>query len=133
MASPVELDIFTRSLSGDRRARTELFKKYVRDSARVGRLGAGSPDLNDFLHDCFNNLLRTGHAWDHEGSLAHWVTSVATWTVLENERQRDMSARCAKGEIRMCAEIEATDAAPGLLPAAYAPPLLGAEDSPSVR
>ena len=54
MASPTELDIFARSLSGDRRARTELFRKYLHDSSRVCRLGVNYEDLNDFLHDCFS-------------------------------------------------------------------------------
>src|SRR4051812_40078825 len=102
MASPTELDIFSRSLGGDRRARTELFKKYIRDSSRVCRLGSGYSDVNDFLQDTFNNLLRTGHSWDSEIGLSQWVETVAVWTALLNERQRDMTARGAKGEIRMC-------------------------------
>lgn len=99
MASPTDLDIFSRSLGGDRRARTELYKKFVRGSSRITRLGAGYPDSKDFLHDCFNNLLRTGHSWDKESSLSHWVETVALWTLLQYERQRDMGARGAKGAI----------------------------------
>jgi DNA-directed RNA polymerase specialized sigma24 family protein len=133
MASPTELDIFTRSLGGDRRARTELYKKFLRDSSRVCRLGAGYADLNDFLHDSFNNLLRTGHSWDKETSLSHWVETVAIWTALINERQRKMSARGTKGEIRMCAEFEGEDATRGEVLPAYAPPLAGEEDSPASR
>ena len=77
MASPTELDIFTRSLGGDRRARTELYKKFVHGSSHVRRLGAGYSDTTDFLHDCFNNLLRTGHSSHAEESLSRWVESVA--------------------------------------------------------
>ncbi len=133
MVSPTELDIFSRSLAGDRRARTELYKKYVRDSSRVCRLGVDYSDIKDFLHDCFNNLLRTGQSWNKQESLPRWVESVAVWTALGNERQRDMSARGAQGAIRMCAEIEGEDGAQGAVLNAYAPPLLGPEDSPSAR
>ena len=133
MASPTELDIFTRSLSGDRRARTELYKKYLHDSSRVCRLGGAYADLNDFLQDTFNNLLRTGHSWGKEDSLSRWVESVAVWTALLNQRQRDMSARGAKGAVRMCAEIEGEDATHGEVLSAYAPPVLGPQDSPSTR
>jgi len=133
MASPTELDIFSRSLGGDRRARTELFKKYVRDSSRVCRLGSGYSDMSDFLQDTFNNLLRTGHSWDSEISLSQWVESVAVWTALLNERQRDMTARGAKGEIRMCAEIEGEDATHAEVLDRYSPPLLGSDDSPRSR
>jgi len=133
MASPTELDIFSRSLGGDRRARTELFKKYVRDSSRVCRLGSGYSDVNDFLQDTFNNLLRTGHSWDSEIGLSQWVETVAVWTALLNERQRDMTARGAQGEIRLCAEIEGEDATHGGVLDSYSPPLLGPEDSPRAR
>src|SRR2546423_1261309 len=101
MASPTELDLFTRSLSGDRRARTEVFKKYFRDSTRVCRMGGAYDDLNDFLHDCFGNFLRTGYAWDKESGLAQWVETVAGWTALINERQRNMNALAAKGAVRI--------------------------------
>jgi DNA-directed RNA polymerase specialized sigma24 family protein len=127
MVSPIELDIFTRSLGGDRRARTELYKKYLQSSSRVCRLGSGHPDLNDFLHDCFSNLLRTGYAWDKETGLSDWVESVAVWTALMTERQRDMGARGAKGAIRMCAEVEGDKRE---VLSSYAPPQ-GAEDSPA--
>jgi DNA-directed RNA polymerase specialized sigma24 family protein len=133
MASPTELDIFARSLGGDRRARTELYKKFLRDSSRVCRLGVNYEDLNDFLHDCFANLLRTGHSWDKDGSLSRWVETVAVWTALLHERQHDMNTRGGKGEIRMCAEIEGDDATHGEVLSAYAPPVLGADDSPSTR
>jgi DNA-directed RNA polymerase specialized sigma24 family protein len=133
MVSPTELDIFARSLSGDRRARTELYKKYLRDNSRVCRLGSGYADNKDFLHDCFSNLLSTGQSWRKQESLTRWVESVAVWTALENERQRDMTARAAQGEIRMCAEFEGDDATHSEALSAYAPPLLGATDSPSAR
>jgi DNA-directed RNA polymerase specialized sigma24 family protein len=133
MANPTELDLFNRSLGGDRRARTELYKKFVHGSTRVSRLGVGYSSPTDFLHDCFSNLLRTGHSWDTEESLAKWVESVAVWTALANERQRDMHVRGARGEIRMCAEIEGEDAVHGEVLSAYAPPFWGAEDSPSAR
>jgi DNA-directed RNA polymerase specialized sigma24 family protein len=133
MASPTELDIFARSLAGDRRARVELYKKYLRDNPRVCRMGASYADRNDFLHDCFNNLLRTGHSWDKEVNLSRWVESVAVWTALLNERQRDMNARVADGAIRMCAEIEGEDATHGEVLPSYVPPLAGPQDSPSAR
>lgn len=133
MANPTELDLFRRSLAGDRRARTELYKKYVHGSSRVSRLASGYSSYNDFLHDTYNNLLRTGHSWDSEESLTRWVESVAVWTALINERQRDMHARGAQGEIRMCAEVEGEDVVHGEVLAAYAPPLLGMEDSPAAR
>ncbi len=133
MANPTELDLFNRSLGGDRRARTELYKKYVHGSARVCRFSTGYSSLNDFLHDCFTNLLRTGHSWDGEESLTRWVESVAVWTALINERQRDMHARGAHGEIRMCAEFEGEDVTRGEVLPAYAPPHSGTEDSPAAR
>jgi DNA-directed RNA polymerase specialized sigma24 family protein len=128
MASPTDLDIFTRSLGGDRRARTEIYKKFFRESSRVNRLGAGYADRIEFLHDCFGNFLRTAHSWDKRSTLAHWVESVAVWTALQNERQRDISSRGSKSDIRMCAEIEGEDVL-----SAYAPPLQGPDDSPSAR
>jgi DNA-directed RNA polymerase specialized sigma24 family protein len=133
MASPTELDLFTRSLGGDRRARTELYKKYLHDSSRVCRLGGGYADLNDFLQDTFNNLLRTGHSWDKDDSLSRWVETVAVWTALLNQRQHDMTTRGAKGEIRMCAEIEGEDTTQREVVNAYAPPLKGPGDSPPAR
>jgi len=133
MVSPAELDIFTRSLGGDRRARAELYKKFVHGSSRVRRLGAGYSNTPDFLHDCFSSLLRTGRCWDADESLTRWVESVAVWTALVNTRQRDMLARGAQGEIRMCAEMEGEAVVRGEVPSAYAPPLLDAEDSPSAR
>ena len=84
-------------------------------------------------HDCFNNLLRTGHSWDTEETLSRWVESVAVWTALINTRQRDMHTRGAKNEIRMCAEMEGEDVLHGEVLRRYAPPPLGAEDSPSAR
>lgn len=133
MVSPTELDIFNRSLGGDRRARTELYKKFVHGSSRVRRIGAEYPDTTDFLHDCFNNLLRTGHSWDTMESLSKRVESVAVWTALTETRQRDLNTRGAKGQIRMCAEMEGEDISHGEVLPAYAPPLLGVEDSPSAR
>jgi DNA-directed RNA polymerase specialized sigma24 family protein len=133
MVSPTELDIFNRSLGGDRRARTDLYKKFVYGSSRVRRVGAGYPDLTDFLHDCFNNLLRTGHSWDKEESLTTWVESVAVWTAMGKARQHELHALGARGEIRMCAEIEGEDIVRGEVLPAYAPPLSGPEDSPAAR
>jgi DNA-directed RNA polymerase specialized sigma24 family protein len=133
MASATDLDIFTRSLGGDRRARNELFKRYFRDSSRVCRLGVGYADRSEFLHDCLGNFLRTAHSWDQHGSLSLWVESVAAWTALQNERQRDINSRGAKGSIRMCAEHEGEDGNHGQVLSAYAPPVLGADDSPAVR
>jgi DNA-directed RNA polymerase specialized sigma24 family protein len=133
MANPTELDLFNRSLGGDRRARTELYKKYIFSSSQVRQLGEGYSSINDFLHDCLNNLLHTGHSWDSEDSLTHWVESVAVWTALTSERQKAMHARGAKGEIRMCAEFEGEDSLRGALMATYAPPPLSAEDSPLGR
>lgn len=133
MANPTELDLFNRSLGGDRRARTELYKKFVHANARIGRLGTGYSSLDDFRHDCFNNLLRTGHSWDTEETLSRWVESVAVWTALINERQRDMHTRGTRNEIRICAEIEGEDATHGQVLDAYSPPSLGPDDSPSAR
>ena len=132
MASPTDLDIFARSLGGDRRARTELYRKFVHDSSRVKRVGAGYDDLNDFLQDVFNNLLRTGQSWDRHGSLSEWVESVAGWTALAHDRQQAMAGG-EKGAIRMCAEVEGEDATRREKLSAYAPPQQGADDSPSVR
>jgi hypothetical protein len=61
------------------------------------------------------------------------VESVAVWTALLNERQRDVSARGAKNEIRMCAEFEGEDASHGEVLSAYAPPFLANDDSPLAR
>lgn len=133
MVSPTDLDIFSRSLGGDRRARTELYKKFLCGSSRISRLGAGYPDSKDFLHDCFNNLLRTGHSWDKETNLSQWVETVALWTLLQNERQRDLNARGARGEIRMCAEFEGEDVTRREVLGTYAPPITGPDDSPAAR
>jgi DNA-directed RNA polymerase specialized sigma24 family protein len=133
MASATELDIFARSLGGDRRARIDLYRKYLRDNSRVCRLGSGYADLNEFLHDCFTNLLRTGQSWDKEIGLSQWVETVAAWTALLNERRHDLSARGNKGAIRMCAEVEGEDITRREVLSAYAPPLLGPDDSPSSR
>ena len=133
MASATDLDLFTRSLGGDRRARNDLYKRYFRDSTRVCRLGLGYADRSEFLHDCLSNFLRTAHSWDKHGSLSLWVESVAAWTALQNERQRDINTRGAKGSIRMCAEFEGEDGGQGQLLNTYAPPRLSVEDSPAVR
>ncbi len=125
MAKPLELDLFARSLSGDRRARTELFKSFVRDSSRVRNLGSDSSAPIDFLHDCFYNLLHTGQDWPKEDRLGAWVEEVAAWTALENRRR---SAPQAK--LRLCAELENTSDGHGL--PSYVPPLAGSA-SPASR
>ena len=130
MSSPVELDLFTRCLSGDRRARTELFKTYVLGSSRVRHLSPGEEYSLDFLHDCLNNLLRTGQLWDKQSSLAARVESVAAWTALEHQRRHGMAAQVAAGRLRLCAEIENSSEPPL---AGYSPPSSGADDSPTTR
>jgi DNA-directed RNA polymerase specialized sigma24 family protein len=127
----MDLDIFARSLSGDRRARIELFKKHVHASSRVRKFGADYPDLDEFLHDCFRNLICTGHAWDKEGRLSEWVESVALWTALQHERSRDMAAHSASGEIRICAEFEGDEGPRNVQLKSYAPPAVGLSASPS--
>lgn len=133
MASPKELDLFNRSLGGDRRARTELYKKYIFSNARIRGLGKEYSSVNDFLHDCLNNLLRTGHSWKTEGRLQDWVESVAVWTAMAANRPREIESPGMQGQIRMCAEIEGEDAIHGELMAAYCPPALGDKDSPLGR
>jgi DNA-directed RNA polymerase specialized sigma24 family protein len=133
MANATDLDIFTRSLSGDRRARTDLYRKFVHGSSRICRLGAGYQDVNDFLQDTFTNLLRTGHSWDTQSSLAEWVESVAVWTALQKDRQRDIHTRSGLGKTRMCAEAEGMDGSSKEVLQSYAPPLTGSDDSPFTR
>jgi DNA-directed RNA polymerase specialized sigma24 family protein len=133
MANPTELDIITRSLSGDRRARTELYKKFVHGSSRVRRLGTGYSDIDDFLQDTFSNLLRTGHSWDKETSLGLWVENVAVWTALQKDRQRGIAARNDGGVLRMCAEFEGEDGGKTEVLKSYAPPMADYTDSPRGR
>jgi DNA-directed RNA polymerase specialized sigma24 family protein len=131
MANASELDLFTRCLSGDRRARTKVFKKYVRDSSRVARLAEDYPEEQiDFFHDCFTNLLRCGKAWHKDGGLAEWVEGVAAWTAVERERAAEQSRQAEQGIVRLCAEIECEDAR---AIDSYCPPESGGEDSPQAR
>src|SRR5487761_1928974 len=99
MSKPKDLDIFARSLSGDWESRNELFKRFVWGNSRVRRLGLRYGQLDDFLHDCFTNLLRTGHQFNKEQDLDDWVESVAAWTALERQRLRDVD----EGQVRLCA------------------------------
>ena len=135
MASLKERDIFGRSLSGDWKARVSFFKQFVWNNSRIRRMGAGAGynTLDDFLHDCFTNMLRTGHSFDPAQSLGEWVESVAAWTALDRQRSRDTDPADSPQRIRLCAGIEGDEAGNRARLIAYAPPSSGHEDSLASR
>ena len=127
MANASEIDLVTRSLGGDRRARTELYKKYFRDNSRVASLGADYPDRTDFLHDCFTNFLRGSRTWDKEGTLTACVERVAAGTAMERTRAAGLKAQIEQGTVRLCAEVECED---GRSLERYSPPSTIEDNSP---
>jgi DNA-directed RNA polymerase specialized sigma24 family protein len=127
MANASEIDLLMRSLSGDRRARVELYKKYFRDNSGVKKLAADYPDGTDFLHDCFTNFLRGSRTWDKEGTLWDWVEKVAAGTAMERTRAADLKAQSEQGTVRLCAEIECEDGRPL---EHYSPPSTTEDNSP---
>src|ERR1700733_7736328 len=106
MSATQDLDIFKRSLAGDRRARMEFFKKFILENSHVRAYGVAYRQMDDFLHDCFANVLRTGHTFAEEQDLGDWVESVAAWTALERRRFRDSGNTSVTGRVRLCAGIE---------------------------
>jgi DNA-directed RNA polymerase specialized sigma24 family protein len=127
MANASEIDLLTRSLSGDRRARIELYKKQFRDNSRFAKLAADYPDRTDFLHDCFTNFLRGSRTWDKEGTLAAWVEKIAAGTAMERTRAAGLKAQIEQGTVRLCAEVECED---GLPLERYSPPSTIEDNSP---
>lgn len=130
MANASEIDLFTRSLGGGRRARIELYKKYLRDNPRAVSKAASYPDPTDFLHDCFTNLLRGGKTWNTDGTLASWTEKVVSWTAMERTRAADLKAQIEKGTVRLCAEVECDDAR---ALEQYCPPSIVNADSPQAH
>jgi len=129
MVDPKELDIFSRSLSGDRQARVELFKKYIWENSRVRRLANGFRSPDDFLHDCFSNVLRASHSFNKDESLSDWVESVAAWTSVERQRFRDNTNPEEAGRVRLYATQEGDEAKNRSRLDSYAPPYTGKDDS----
>jgi DNA-directed RNA polymerase specialized sigma24 family protein len=129
MANASEIDLLTRSLSGDRRARIELYKKQFRDNSRVAKLAADYPDRSDFFHDCFTNFLRGSRTWDKEGTLASWVERIAAGTAMERTRAAGLRAQIEHGAVRLCAEVEVED---GRSLERYSPPSTIEDNSPLV-
>src|SRR5437660_10850291 len=106
MSNPKDLDLLARCLSADWEARVEFFKKFLAGNAHLIRMAAGYRDSDEFLHDTFANVLRTGHSYDPETDLDDWVESVGSWTVLERHRFRDRGTEPDAGEVRISAAIE---------------------------
>jgi hypothetical protein len=132
MPRPQEADLLRRTLSGDWQSRVEFFGKFILDSSRVRRFGAAYSNLDDFLHDCMTNAMRTGHSFDADQSLGDWVESVAAWTALERQRQRVDGASAMPRGIRLCAGVDGDETEKGAI-RAYVPPRSGVEDSPASR
>jgi DNA-directed RNA polymerase specialized sigma24 family protein len=126
-------DLFGQCLNGDWRSRVELYRKFIHANSRLRRLGASYPDINDFLHDCFTNILRTGHSLDSEGSIGDWVESVAVWTALERERPRGVDGLGGRDFVRMCAATEGDAPVGRAAFVSYVPRRSGPEDSLSSR
>lgn len=127
-------DLLVKSLSGDWRSRAELYKRSVHANARIRCLcvGVPCPDVNDFLHDCFANILRTGHSFNQEDSFSEWVKSVAVWTALERDRKRDFDGAGDRAFVRLCA-VEGDEPAGRERLTSYVPPRSDADDSLSSR
>ena len=133
MSEASERDLLARSLGGDWESRVQLYKRFIRENSRIHRLGARYPNLDDFQHDCFTNILRTGHTFNMGSRLGDWVESVAVWTALERERLRVTGSSGARDFVRMCAAIEGDEPADRARLASYVPPRSGPEDSLSSR
>jgi DNA-directed RNA polymerase specialized sigma24 family protein len=133
MSQDSERDLFARSLGGDWQSRVHLYKKFIHENTRIRRLGARYPDVDDFLHDCFTNVLRAGHTFDEKSRLGNWVESVAVRTALERERLRAIDSSVARNFVRLCAAIEGEEPADRVRPVTYVPPRPGPEDSLSSR
>lgn len=129
MTNAKDLYIFNRSFSGDWQSRIDLFKKFIWDNPRVRPLAAGQQNQDDFLHDCFTNVLRTGHAFGQGQDLGDWIESVAAWTALERRRFRDESATEATRPVRLCAGPEGDEPGGRSRLASYVPPRSGPEDT----
>jgi len=111
----------------------DLFKKFIWDNERIRRLGTSYRASDDFLHDCFTNVLRAGHSFDPEQEMEDWVESVAMWTALERQRTRDMEAQAASGKFRLCAGSESDEAANRTRLPSYVPPRNGDQDTLGAR
>jgi DNA-directed RNA polymerase specialized sigma24 family protein len=133
MANPKDLDILKKSLSGDWASRVELFKRFFWANAAIRRIGGDYRNVDDFLHDCFTNALRTGHSYNEERSLGTWAESVATWTALERHRFRDPEVAGKIGRIRMCAAMEGDEPGDRARLSSYVPPRSGDGDSLTSR
>lgn len=127
MSKAKDLDLFKRSLRGDWQSRMILFQRFLWKSTRVRRFGANCPNIDDFLHDSFTNVLLAGHSYHSGQDFGEWVDSVAAWTALDRQRLRTGDS------IRMCAGIEGDepDNRPRL--ASYVPPGSGSSDSVAER
>jgi DNA-directed RNA polymerase specialized sigma24 family protein len=128
MPNVKDLDLLAKSLSGDWKSRIELFKKFVWDSPHVRKLGVQYHGIEDFLHDCFTNVLRSGHAYDGEQDFADWVETVAAWTALERQRVRP-DGPGVTGRVRLSAGIEGDEPGDRARLASYVPPRSGAADT----
>jgi hypothetical protein len=129
MSQASEQDLFARALAGDYQSRVDLYKKFVHENPRVRRMGAHYPVLDDFLHDCFTNLLRAAHVFSEPGRMNEQVETVAAWTALERDRLKESGASGAPPSIRMCSAVEGDEAGNRARPDTYVPPRSGPEDS----
>ena len=127
MSRASETDLLTRSRSGDYRSRVDLYRKFIHGNASVRRHGAHYSHLDDFLQDCFANLLRSGDIVSGERGLTEAVEQIAAATALERDRSRAIDLAAQGRQVRLCAAIE--DDGPGNLLSSYVPPCSGTADS----
>src|ERR1035438_5801316 len=133
MANETELYLFGRSIGGDRQCRVEFFTKFLFNSRRVRLIGIHYGDMDDFLHDCFTNILRMSTSFKPEDKLSDWVESVATRTAMDRARLRKPEVPGSEQGIRMSAVMESDDVGDRQPVVSYMPPRAGPEDSPALR
>ncbi len=127
MSHASERDLLARSLSGNRQSRVELYKRFVYENSQIRQLGARYPNIDDFLQDCFTNVLRSSHTFKRASRLNDRVETLALWTALERDRLRERDVAAGNSVVRMCAAFEGDSAANRL--ASYVPPRSGSDDS----
>lgn len=125
MPNPKDLDLLSRSLSADWPSRIDFFKKFIFENTSIRRMAAGYRDTEEFLHDVFTNVLRSGHSYDADRDVSDWVESVAAWTALERKRFREREGT----EVRVSAAVEVDEPEFRSRLSGYAPPAKSPVDS----
>jgi DNA-directed RNA polymerase specialized sigma24 family protein len=128
MAREKEFDLVVQAQKGAWESRALLYKKFILNNPSVHALGSAYNNLDDFLHDCFTNVLRTATSFSAGTNLELWIESVAAWTGLERQRMHDKNPERA-AQIRMCAAMEGVDGPDAARLNGYAPPTSGVRDS----